>query len=144
MEVEKFDFLKLSFSEVYGTNSEQWSWYNVPHELRCQLWPDQSELPKYGFARSIPPVKFERLGVFEGLSFASGDVYYSNWPQVVSREGNKKMFLNTKWAHPHEQTWMSHLFQETRAGHLRPAVLLASVIDHRREYYYGPNERVES
>jgi hypothetical protein len=144
MEVEKFDFLKLSFSEVYGNNSEQWSWYNVPQELRCHLWPEQSELPKYGFARSIPPVRFERLGVFEGLSFASGDVYYSNWPQVVSREGNRKMFLNTKWAHPHEQTWMSHLFQETRAGRLRPGVLLASVIDHRREYYYGPNERVES
>ena len=27
---EKFDFLKLNFSEFFGDNSIQWSWYNVP------------------------------------------------------------------------------------------------------------------
>jgi hypothetical protein len=144
MEHEKFDFLKLSFSEVYGVNSEQWAWYNVPSEVRRRLWPDQPELPRFGFAPRIPSVNFERLGIFEGLPYAAGEVYYSNWPQVVGREGNRRMFLNTKWAHPHEQTWMSHHFQEARAGRLRPAVLLASLIEHRREFHYGRNERIES
>jgi hypothetical protein len=144
MELEKFDFLKLSFSEVYGLNSEQWAWYNVPSEVRRRLWPDQPELPKFGFAPRIPSVNFERLGIFEGLPYASGEVYYSNWPQVVGREGNRRMFLNTKWAHPHEQTWMSHHFQEARAGRLRPAVLLASLIEHRRDFHYGRSERIES
>jgi Bacterial protein of unknown function (HtrL_YibB) len=144
MEWEKFDFLKLSFSEVYGNNSEQWAWYNVPSDVRRRLWPDQPELPKFGFAPRIPSINFERLGVFEGLPYAAGEVYYSNWPQVVGREGNRRMFLNTKWAHPHEQTWMSYHFQEVRAGRLRPAVLLASLIDHRRDFHYGRNERIES
>jgi hypothetical protein len=144
MEQEKFDFLKLSFSEVYGLNSEQWAWYNVPADVRRQCWPDQPDLPRFGFAPRIPPVNYERLGVFEGLPYAAGEVYYSNWPQIVGREGNRRLFLNTKWAHPHEQTWMSHHFQETRAGRLRPAVLLASLIEHRREFHYGRDERVES
>ena len=144
MEQEKFDFLKLSFSEVYGINSEQWAWYNVPSDVRRRLWPDQPELPRFGFAPRIPSVNFERLGIFEGLPYAAGEVYYSNWPQVVGREGNRRMFLNTKWAHPHEQTWMSYHFQEARAGRLRPAVLLASLIEHRRDFHYGRNERIES
>lgn len=144
MQREKFDFLKLSFSELYGANSDQWAWYNVPASVRQSIWPAQSELPQMGFASSIPKVRFEEIGNFAGLAYATGEVYYSNWPQVVSREGNRRMFLDTRWAHPYEQTWMSHLFQETRAGRLRPAVLLASVIQHQRDYYYGAHERLES
>ncbi len=144
MEQERFDFLKLSFSEVYGVNSEQWAWYNVPSDVRRRLWPEQPELPRFGLAPRIPSVNFERLGSFEGLPYAAGEVYYSNWPQVVGREGNRRMFLNTKWAHPYEQTWMSYHFQEARAGRLRSAVLLASLIEHRRDFHYGGSERIES
>jgi hypothetical protein len=39
---------------------------------------------------------------------------------------------------------MSHMFQETHAGRLKPAVLLASPIDHRRDFHYGSDERLES
>ena len=84
------------------------------------------------------------IGIFDGLSYATGEIYYSNWPQVVGREGNQRMFLDVKWAHPYEQTWMSHLFQACRAGGLKPAVLLASVINHQRDFHYHPDERVES
>jgi hypothetical protein len=144
MEKEKFDFLKLSFSELYGVNSDQWSWYNVPQEVRRRVWPDQPDLPKIGLAPSIPATKIDRIGIFDGLSFATGEIYYSNWPQLVGRQGNKRMFLDVKWARPYEQTWMSHMFQESRAGGLKPAVLLASLINHQRDYHYHPNERVES
>ncbi len=144
METQQFDFIKLSFSELYGVNSDQWAWYNVPTSVRRSFWPEQPELPRIGLAPTIPSVKFERLGVFDGLSYASGEVYYSNWPQIVGREGNRRLFLKTKWTRPYEQTWMSHHFQETRAGRLRPAVLLASVIEHRRDFHYGANERIES
>ena len=34
---EKFDFLKMSFSEFYGDNSTQWSWYNVPQSVREEV-----------------------------------------------------------------------------------------------------------
>ena len=144
MEKEKFDFLKLSFSELYGVNSDQWAWYNVPQDVRRQVWPELPELPKLGLASNIPATKIEMIGIFDGLSYATGEIYYSNWPQVVGREGNRRMFLDVKWAHPYEQTWMSHLFQACRAGGLKPAVLLASVINHQRDFHYHSDERVES
>jgi hypothetical protein len=144
MKKERFDFLKLSFSEFYGVNGDQWAWYNVPPEVRNLVWPSFGELPIIGLSEKLPPVEYTRIATYQGLPYAVGEVYYSNWPQIVSRSGNRQMFLETKWEHPYEQTWMSHIFQLTRAKKLRPAVLLTSPIDHHRIFHYGSNERVES
>ena len=54
------------------------------------------------------------------------------------------MFLDTKWAHPFEQTWMSHIYQLTKEEKIRPAILLASPIWHDRIKYYQPEERREN
>jgi hypothetical protein len=29
------------------------------------------------------------LNVLDELSYASGEIYYANWPMIVSKEGNK-------------------------------------------------------
>jgi len=71
-------------------------------------------------------------------------VFYCNWPQIVTREGNKKMFLETKWAHPFEQTWMSHMFQETKKGKLYPGILLLTPTEHDRYEHYDRSIRKES
>ena len=63
---------------------------------------------------------------------------------IVNRAGNKKMFLNTKWDHPYEQTWMSYIFQETIKGNIKPAVLLASPILHNRIAHYNAEDRREN
>ena len=63
---------------------------------------------------------------------------------IVGKAGNKKMFLDTTWAHPYEQTWMSHMFQETIKGNLKPAVLLAAPVKHNRIVYYEAHERREN
>ena len=73
-----------------------------------------------------------------------GEVYYSNWPQIVSKYGNKKMFLTEKWAHPFEQTWMSYMFQETKKGNLNPALLLLTPTEHDRFEHYERGLRKES
>ena len=39
---------------------------------------------------------------------------------------------------------MSHMFQETIAGNLNPAVLLASPIHHNRISHYSPEVRKEN
>ena len=39
---EDFDFLKWNFSEFFGDNSKQWSWHNVPGDVRFKLFPDKS------------------------------------------------------------------------------------------------------
>lgn len=142
---EDFDFLKLSFTEVYMDNNIQTSWYNVPQEIRDRDWPEYNKLPTTGLDPYSPRTVFRNIERLEdGLCYINGEIYYSNWPMIVSREGNRKMFIETTWAHPFEQTWMSHMYQETKKGNLKPAVLLASPVTHERFKYYQPEERREN
>jgi len=142
---EDFDFLKLSFTEVYMDNNMQTSWYNVPQEIRDRDWPEYNKLPTTGLDPYSPRTVFRNIERLEdGLCYINGEIYYSNWPMIVSREGNRKMFIETTWAHPFEQTWMSHMYQETKKGNLKPAVLLASPVTHERFKYYQPEERREN
>lgn len=144
MQKENFDILKWCFTEVFGDNKTQWSWYNVPQDIREKFWPNYNKLPENGIDPNAPLVDFKNINNLDGLPYITGDIYYSNWPQIVSKSGNKKMFLDTKWAHPYEQTWMSHIFQETKKGKINPAILLASPITHDRFKHYDQKLRVES
>jgi hypothetical protein len=141
---ENFDFLKLSYTEVYMDNNIQVSWYNVPQEFRSFMWPDYDQLPVSGMDPYAPRTKFDRIEVYKELSYISGEIYYANWPMIVNKVGNRKMFLDVEWAHPYEQTWMSYMFQETVKGNIKPAVLLASPVWHNRIVYYEPEERREN
>lgn len=141
---EKYDFLKLSFTEVYWDNNIQTSWYNVPQDIRTRDWPDYDRLPRTGVDPFAPRTKFDVINNKDGVAHISGEVTYTNWPMIVSKEGNYKMFIEVKWAHPYEQTWMSYMYQETKKGNLKPAVLLASPIWHDRIKYYKPEERREN
>ena len=141
---ENFDFLKFNFSEFYGDNSTQWSWYNVPQMVREQYWPTYSKLPQMGTDPNAPKVEYKNVQSLDGLAYITGDIYYCNWPQIVSKEGNKKMFLTEKWAHPYEQTWMSYMFQEVKKGNMNFGLLLASPIEHDRFEHYDGTLRKES
>lgn len=144
MEKHGFDFLKLCFSEFFGDNKTQWAWYNVPQEIREKHWPNKKYLPANGLDPNAPLVKYNNIHNYEGLAYADGEIFYCNWPQLVSREGNVKMFLTEKWAHPFEQTWMSYMYQKTLSGDLYPAILLASPCYHDRFEYYNASERREN
>lgn len=135
MRKEKYDFLKLSFSEFYGHNGEQWSWHNVPQHQRIEYFGELSDRPY---------TKFNNIKSLNNTPYADGEIYYSNWPHIISKEGNKRCFLDTKWAHPFEQTWMSHLYTLTRNGLIKPGILLASPITHNREHHYSASERKEN
>ncbi len=141
---EDFDFLKLSFTEVYMDNNIQVSWYNVPQSVRTYLWPDYDQLPISGLDPYAPRTKFDKIDVCNETSYISGEIYYANWPMIVSKKGNQKMFLDVQWDHPYEQTWMSYMFQETIKGNINPAVLLASPVLHNRIAFYKPEERREN
>jgi O-methyltransferase len=144
MAKEDFDFLKLSFTEVYMDNNIQVSWYNVPQSVRTYMWPDYDQLPISGIDPYAPRTKFDKIDTHNELSYISGEIYYANWPMIVSKKGNQKMFLDVQWEHPFEQTWMSYMFQETVKGNIKPAVLLASPVLHNRIVYYKPEERREN
>jgi len=143
MHTEEFDFLKFNFTEFYGDNRKQWSWHNVPVEDRKLLFPanptkdsDNVELAPY--------LEFKNIKSHKGIPYASGEVYYCNWPQIVSKTGNRKMFLDVTWAYPYEQTWMSFIYQETVKGAIKPGVLLATPTEHDRFDFYPAEERREN
>ena len=135
MEKEDYDFLKMCFSEFYGDNSDQWAWHNVPQHVRDELFPNTSKKP---------PTEYKCIKTYEGTPYAEGNVYYCNWPHIMGKEGNKKCFLDTKWAHPYEQTWMSHIYQLTVKKEIKPAILLASPFTHNRITHYAATERKEN
>lgn len=140
---ENFDFLKLNFTEFFGDNQKQWSWHNVPKEVRSKLFPEKP-VKKGNDINQAPFLRFKHIKSYRGIPYASGEIYYCNWPQIVSREGNKKMFLETKWKYPYEQTWMSHFYQLTVNGDLNPGVLLATPTEHDRFEFYPKEERREN
>ena len=135
MDEENYDFLKLSFSEFYGHNGQQWSWHNVPLAKKQEYFGDIGEKP---------PTVFRHIKSLNSVVYADGEVYYSNWPHIIGQEGNKKMFLDTKWAHPFEQTWMSHIYTLTKESIVNPSILLSSPITHNRIHFYEGSERKEN
>lgn len=140
---EQFDFLKWNFSEFFGDNRKQWAWHNIPASVRAELFPDNpvkesDDVEKASF------LNYRNIKSHKGLPYATGEVYYCNWPQVVSREGNKKMFLETTWARPYEQTWMSYIYQETVKNRIKPGILLATPTEHNRFEHYSREERREN
>jgi hypothetical protein len=141
---ENFDFLKMNYSEFYGDNGTQWSWYNVPQNIREKFWPGKNRLPEMGLDPNAPKTVFTNILSHKGVPYAKGEVYYCNWPQIVSRPGNKKMFLDTTWAHPFEQTWMSHMYQLTKNEELNPGLLLMTPTEHDRFEHYERGLRKES
>ena len=140
---ENFDFIKWNFSEFFGDNIKQWAWHNVPSDVRSNLFPEKP-IKTTNDHESAPYLNYKNIKSKRGLPYATGEIYYCNWPQVVSKEGNRKMFLDTKWAHPYEQTWMSFIYQETKKGNINPAILLATPTEHDRFEFYPKEERREN
>jgi hypothetical protein len=141
---ENFDFLKLNYSEFFGDNGTQWSWYNVPQNVREQFWPGKNKLPVQGLDPNAPRAVYDSVNSFQGIPYVTGEVYYCNWPQIVTRTGNQKMFLDTTWGHPFEQTWMSHMYQLVKKGELYPGLLLMTPTEHDRFEHYERSLRKES
>jgi hypothetical protein len=140
---ENFDYLKWNFSEFFGDNSKQWAWHNVPANVRADLFPE-APIKSSNDHNLAPFQKFKNIKSHRHLPYATGDIYYCNWPQVVSKNGNKKMFLDTKWNYPYEQTWMSHIYQMTLENKINPGLLLATPTEHNRFVHYKPEERREN
>jgi hypothetical protein len=144
IEKENFDFLKLNFSEFFGDHSVQWSWYNVPQDFRQSHWPNNSRLPVQGLDPNSPKTKFDEIHIHKGLPYITGESHLSNWPIVLTKDGNYKCYLETKWAHPFEQTLMSYAYQETVKGNIKPGLLLLTPTEHERFDFYSAELRKES
>jgi hypothetical protein len=141
---ENFDFLKLNYTEFFGDNGVQWSWYNLPQDKRRELFPEKPSLPVQGLDPNAPRTKFKSIKTHQGLSYIDGEIYLCNWPIILTKSGNYKCYLETKWAHPFEQTLMSYCYQETVKGNINPGLLLLTPTEHDRFDHYDRNLRKES
>jgi hypothetical protein len=139
-----YDYLKLSFSEFYGDNSVQWAWYNVPQNIRDKFFPEKNKLPIMGLDPNPPKTSYKEIKCLDDLPYVEGEVHYCNWPLWMGKEGNKKVFINTKWQSPQEQTWMSFVYQLQKEGVIKSGILLLSPIDHERFDFYPATERREN
>ena len=108
---ENFDFLKFNYTEFYGSHEKQWSWYNVDQEFRNQHWPNNPKLPVQGTDPNSPCLEYHHIKSHEGVPYATGEIYLSNWPIILSKEGNYKCYIETKYHYPYEQTLMSHCYK---------------------------------
>lgn len=144
MHINKYDYLKLSYSEFYGNNTTQWAWYNVPQNVRDEYFPEKNKLPEHGLDPDAPKTEIFREKRYKDLKYLEGEFHYCNWPLWFSREGNRKVFLDIKWERPYEQTWMSNVFQMQKQGKIKCAVLELSPIFHHRFDHYPAEDRKES
>jgi len=140
---EEFDFLKFNFTEFYGSHENQWSWFNVDQEFRKNHWPFNQNLAHHGENPNVPKLEFKHIKSHEGVPYATGEVYLSNWPIILSREGNYKCYIETKFDHPYEQTLMSHCYKQTVNGRINAGVLLMTPTDHNRFDHYEGHLRKE-
>jgi hypothetical protein len=140
---EDFDFLKLNFTEFYGSHEKQWSWYNVDQEFRKKHWPMNQNLPRNGQDPDSPSLEFKNIKSYEGIPYATGEIYLSNWPILLSKEGNYKCYIETKFQFPYEQTLMSHCYKETIKGRIHAGVLLMTPTEHNRFDFYEGSLRKE-
>ena len=128
------DYVKFSFTEVYGSHHSQWGWINLNDEARAHYFPGAIDAPRTGFY-SVQSLNH--------VPYAVGEVYYSNWPQVVTRRGTHRLFFDERREPCYEQYWTARSFELLRLGHVKAAVLLASPVNHHRTDDYARVERVE-
>jgi hypothetical protein len=140
---ENFDFLKLNFTEFYGSHDKQWAWYNVPQDFRQSHWVNNPNLPQQGLDPNSPNLEFSHIKSYRGLPYALGEIYLSNWPILMTKEGNYNCYIKTKFQHPYEQTLMSHCFQETIKGNIKSGLLLSTPTEHNRFDHYDGSLRKE-
>lgn len=101
---ESLDYLKLTFHEVYADHSH--NYYDGT------------------------PARFDKLGSVDNeVGYFVGQVYYSNWPMLITREGSEKLF------YPPAVTEGDVVYRAValaREGRLKTGVLAAYPICHTR------------
>ena len=101
-------------------------------------------MPKEGIDPDAPlTVEYNRK-TYGNLPYFMGEYYYCNWPLWISKEGNRKIFINDKPKHLFEQVWMAEVFYKMRNNQIKAAVLGLSPINHNRFDFYPASQRKES
>lgn len=129
VETESVDFLKLSFTEVFGDNSKNWAWVNMSDSQRQAYFGSLCE--------SNARTEISHIGNVNGTSYAVGNFHFCNWPILCSKNGSRKIFLDPEVRPTYEQTLMVNTFIKMFNKKVRGSCLLASPISHKRVFNYS-------
>jgi len=152
----------LAYDKDYINKTTKFLLDNSSDETTFNDYKDLCE--KYGFEH----IKKDNLGICGGrqwiaehfqetdldfyLFFEDDMFFYPNegttcrngFNRYVENLFVKRMFLDVTWAHPFEQTWMSHMYQLVKKGELNPGLLLMTPTEHDRFEHYDGKLRKES
>jgi hypothetical protein len=104
LESEKLDYLKLCFHELYADHSRN-HYDNTP-------------------------ARFDKLGsIDEEIGYFVGEVYYSNWPMLITQSGSRKLFFPPAVT---EGEIVNRAFRLHTQGKITTGVLAAFPICHTR------------
>jgi hypothetical protein len=137
LEENDLDYLKLSFSEFFGNNHDNWAWYNM----------DPARKEKFLINDDCPENKTRTFysGSYKGLAYSVGEYFYCNWPILFSKKGNRKFFIEERESKkPHESALMAKMQTLLRQRKIKAGTLLASPITHKRFKHYSKSDRVEN
>lgn len=123
---ESFDFLKLSFSEVYLSND-----INYPKTLK------NGDLHRKKYIKT----KFNNISFLKDLGYIDGEVYLCNWPILFSRSGNYKCYLDKKVTGNFESSISQNVMLLIEKGEIKSSVLLLSPVNHNRLVQYDNSLR---
>jgi hypothetical protein len=152
---ENLDYIKLSFTEAYSDNSEQWAW--VYANDREKYWPGVEKwswvyandkekywpcYPTYIDQTNLPKTEVTSIDILNQTPYSIGQYTYSNWPHLITKEGNKKLFLTNKYTTT-EWYWCLKSYQLLLDKQLKTGVLLQSPITNRRVQTYNVNNKKE-
>ena len=134
MKKENLDYLKLSYTEYYMDNDVNCSWYNCTPKERQELFPENANVPIR--RKHVPKTIVFKNDSLNGVDYSVGEYYYANWPHLISKRGNKIIFIDNNLTKIIEHRLMVLVQQLVRAKKLRVGILLASLVNHHREYNY--------
>lgn len=134
METLQLDYLKLSFQEIFGNNNQNWGYYNMDSDQKKQ-YDSQSLHPEHKIYTPIHHIVF-----IDGTPIATGNIYYSNWPQVTSRKFCEKFLLKQPDLHEQRITAAYSLLLSS----FKSATLIGSAFTHYRTEIYKAGSRKET
>jgi hypothetical protein len=152
---ENLDFIKLSFTEAYSDNSEQWAW--VYANDKEKYWPGAEKwewvyandkeknwpcYPTHIDQTVIPKTTITSIDILNQIPYSLGQYTYNNWPHLITKEGNKKIFLTNKHSTT-EWYWCLKSYQLLLDKKIKTGVLLQSPIINKRVQHYNINDKKE-
>jgi hypothetical protein len=72
----------MNYTEFYGDNGTQWSWYNVPQHIRDRILAKKPNLPVMGLDPNAPRTKFNKI-------LSTHKVFHMLWVKFIIVIGHK-------------------------------------------------------